>query len=199
MKHVRRLSLLLLVTVSVMGYGLAQSKPPSGDSGGGGAGTAEDNLNDWKEFISEEGHFSVLLPGVPKQLAREIDSPFGKSQGHYFNLFTFADFGFSYTQFPINVEIPGAAEKLFDRVRGSVLAALGGRLLEEKEISLDGHPGRFIKAELAGGDIYRHKVFIVGSRSYQVVFVSRDKGVPPAALNYHESAAKKFLDSLKLR
>jgi hypothetical protein len=59
--------------------------------------------------------------------------------------------------------------------------------------------GRFIKAELTGGYTYRHKVFIVGSRSYQLVFISKDKGVPPAVLEHHESAAKRFLDSLKLR
>lgn len=199
MRHFRQLSLLLLLTVSDTGYCFAQSNSPSGQVRGGSAGTTEDDLKDWKEFVSEEGRFSVLIPGVPKEVVREIDSPFGKSQGHYFNLSASADFGFSYTQFPVTVEVPEFANRLLDRARDGIIEGLKGKLLEEKDINLDGHPGRFIKAELTGGYTYRHKVFIVGSRSYQLVFISRDKGVPPAVLEHHESAAKRFLDSLKLR
>ncbi len=198
MKRFVRLSLLLLVTFIGAVECFAQSSGRPGRDGEVRKGVAGDGLDNWKEFISEEGRFSVLLPGTPKEVVHEIDSPFGKSRGHYFNLTTFADFGFSYTQFPLAVENPELAKRLLDRARDGLLATLEGKLSEEKEISLDGHPGRFIKAELASGDTYRHKVFIVGSRSYQIVFISRDKGAPPAVLSYHDSAAKKFLDSFKL-
>lgn len=187
------------LTVSDIGYCFARSNGPFGQEIRRGTGTAEYDLNNWEEFISEEGRFSVLLPGVPKEVVREIDSPYGKSQGHYFNLQTFADFGFAYTQFPVTVEATDAAKKLLDRARDGLVAGLKGKLLEDKEISLDGHPGRFIRAELASGETYRHKVFVVGSRSYQAVFISMDKDATSAARNHHEAAAKKFLDSLKLR
>jgi hypothetical protein len=200
MKHFRQLSLLLLITVSGTGC-FDQSNSPSTQVGGGGTDAAEyelDDLNNWKEFISEEGRFSILLPGTPEEVVRETDFPSGKTQGHYFNLRTYADFGFSYAQFPGTMETPELAKRFLDGSRARSIAGKG-KLLEDQEISVDGHPGFFIKAEVTGGYIYRHKMFIVGSRSYQIVFVSKDKGVSPAVLNYHESAAKKFFDSLKLR
>lgn len=194
-----RLSLLLIILLSSIGYCFAQSKPPSGVGGGTGSGKSVYGLENWKEFTSVEGGFSVLLPGVPKEVVREIDSPFGKAQGHYFNLFMFADFGFSYTNLPLNIENPEAAKKLLDYTRDGMLARFKGKLLEEKDIKLDGHPGRFFKIELASGDLARHKVFIVGNRAYQVIFISKFRDVPPAVLNFHESAATNFLSSFKLR
>ena len=199
LNYIARFSLLLFILVSGVEYCSAQSKPVPGVGGGTGSGGAEHSLNGWKEFTSEEGRFSVSLPGVPKEIVREIESPFGKAQGHYFNLSTFADFGFSYTNLPVDIENPETAKKLLDHTRDSMLVRFKGKLLEEKDIILDGHPGRFFKIELASGDIARHKVFIVGSRTYQVVFISKGRGVPSTILGFHESAATKFLNSCKLR
>jgi hypothetical protein len=195
MKHIARLSLSLLIYINGLGgCCFAQSKAPSNS----GSRKTEADPKGWKVFTSAEGGFSILLPGTPEEVVRELTYPFGKAQGHFFNLSTFATFGFSYTKLPIDVEASGMAKGFLDQARDGFVASSKGKPLDETEIELEGHPGRLLKMELPGGDIFRQKVIVVGSHVYQMVFISRDKGVPPAVLNYHESAAKRYFDSFKL-
>lgn len=198
MKYSARLSSLLVIFSIGVHQCPAQSKAPS-TGGGAGSHKTEGGLNSWKVFTSAEGGFSVSLPGVPEEVVRELNYPFGKAQGHFFNLSTFASFGFSYTKLPIDVEASGLVKGFLDHARDGLVASTKGKQLEEREIVLEGHPGRLLKMELPTGDIFRQKVIVAGSHVYQMVFISKDKGIPPAVLNQHESAAERYFDSFKLR
>ena len=142
----------------------------------------------------------MLPPCEPKESVRELIYPFGKAQGHFFDLRTeYADLGFSYANLPLSVEKLETLKIFFDNARDGLVTSSKGRLLEEKELSVEGHPGRILKLELPSGDTIRQKVLVVGSHVYQMMFISKDKGMPPSVLKYNEVAASRYFESFTLR
>jgi hypothetical protein len=73
-------------------------------------------------------------------------------------------------------------------------------LLELKEISLDGHPGRYLKQRMPGGEIMQVKILLVGQRLYQIAITTpREEGASVEISKAYETTADKFLNSFKLR
>jgi hypothetical protein len=73
----------------------------------------------------------------------------------------------------------------------------GGTLKSEKEIEMDGRPGRELVVELAesrvpGGGILRSRIYLVGRTQYQAVAMS-----PKAKVRSGEMEA--FLESFRLK
>lgn len=198
MKHLARYSLLLTLLVSALVYCFAQSNPPSRYGSGNIGAMPEVNPNNWKEFSSAEGRFSILFPGAPTEKAVTVNSEFGQRESHIFTLKTMAEYSVSYTDHPTDLESSDRAREGLKGALYHVVARHKGQILEEKEIDLDGHPGRRIKVQLANGQLYWHEEFFVGNRNYQIIFITRDAGAPPAVLKFHNSTAAKFLDSFKL-
>ena len=99
----------------------------------------------WQEFTSAEGRFAVLLPGRPTEAVRSADSPIGKLDIHMCTLRTFAQYGVTYIEYPKSVEDGGRVDDFLAGVRDGGVKGVNGTLAEEKEVSLDGHPGRCLE------------------------------------------------------
>lgn len=150
-------------------------------------------MADFKEFTSQEGGFSVLMPGTPEEQTEQVDTlnelidmhNFAASKGDVGYIVTYGDFPFSVTR----VNTP---EKLLKDLQNSVMGFGKGVQLEEKDITLGGYPGKELKVESADGKyIIYHRMYMVGERLYQVL-ASAPKG--------QESSKDipEFLDSFKL-
>lgn len=194
LKRITRIALLVIaLTTSTFSCfaqtGTSSATPPP---------AAEYNPKAWKEFSSAEGRFSVLLPSVPTERVELHDSPVGKLEVHNFTLRTFAEYGVMYVEYPPNIEEEGNVRAFLDNIRDGGVRRVKGTVLEEKDISLGGHPGRYMLVRIGDGYTLRAKTFVVKNRLYQVIIITRDKDAPEGIIKFHEETAAKFLDSFKL-
>jgi hypothetical protein len=149
---------------------------------------------EWKEFVSKEGGFSVVMPGTPTSGTQVAKTPIGavtvhlfaaevKNQGRAYLV--------TYNDVPELAGQPVDVEKGLDGSRDGILANMpGSKLLEEKKISLDGFPGRELTIEVPGKGTARWRVYMVKPRLYQVVAFG-PKDITGLA------EADKFFDSFK--
>jgi hypothetical protein len=169
-----RLSILVLVVVAVSAVVHGEDKPS------------------WKEFVSKEGMFTVIMPGTPKSDKLDTESDFGKGVLHM-NMVE-ADktmYAANYSDFPAAVK-KATLKQLYDSSRDGAVANMDGKLASEKDIKLGTHEGREIRIDVAGGKrLFRVRVFLVEQRLYQIVVF----GTPESATS---KDADKFLDSFKL-
>lgn len=153
--------------------------------------------NSWKEFSSREGRFSARFPGVPTKTSFSVDTASGKLDTYSFVLLTSTEYRIAYTDFPVDLE--SQDEKLLlDGARDGGISEVKGKLLEEKDISLDGHAGRFFKAELPSGRVARVRVYLVGNRLYQLLTIAPENSSSPNDIRLNETNTAKFFDSFKL-
>jgi hypothetical protein len=142
-------------------------------------------------FTSLEGRFTISLPQqISGYSPQSANTPNGRMEGSMFNWRTaLGTFIVGYVQRPDVIESMG--KKALDLLRGAAMTGLEGRLTNETDISLEGHPGRQLKIEFSDGfNIIR--IFLVGNRVYQVV------GGFPMEKKNQEPAVIKILDSFKL-
>lgn len=156
----------------------------------------------WKEFSSQEGGFKVLLPGVPIVFDTTHQTPSGDVVIHWVRYKGVIGQDVTYIDYAVNVEDPLAVKKFLDDVRDGGLTNIAkgnARIIKEVEISVEGHPGRFIRIEMADGTVIRAKYVAVKNRLYSVSATCR-KGRPNmmGSENDYEEMAMAFLDSFQL-
>lgn len=161
---------------------------------------AETNPQAWKEYSSTEGGFSILFPGIPSESSQLVDaSPGVQFKLHIHSLKTLAEYSVMYADYPIPVGDPAVAKGVLDSGAKGAVASVNSELLELKEIALDGHPGRYLKERMPGGEIMRVKMLLVGQRMYQVAITTpREEGASVEMVKQYETMADKFLNSFKL-
>jgi len=154
----------------------------------------------WKEFSSAEGRFSILFPGDPVLETKVIDAAPGvQFHLHVHTVKTGVECSVMYADYPIEVSDPAVVKRVLDDGAKGAVASVNSELLELKEITLDGHPGRYLKERMPGGEIMEVKMIMVGQRLYQVaITLPRDDGAS-ATRKASEKMADKFLSSFKLR
>ena len=144
----------------------------------------------WKEFKSEGGRFSVLLPGQPKEEAQTKATTGGEVQTHRLNLdLGHVAYAIAYTDLPADRVAAVTPNVILDGIRDD--NAKKGVLRSNKTITLDGNPGRELVTEDAKDVITRMRVYMVKNRLYQIVVTSEKKTDSP-------DDVKKMLDSFKL-
>jgi hypothetical protein len=158
---------------------------------------ADGPLKDWKEFSPKEGGFRVLMPGEPTKKTRKLETPQGDAVIVTYSIQTRkAAFLVIRSDLPPKVDVTDA-KKLLDDARDKGVKNSGGTLRDEKEIELDGHPGREMTLELPdskvkGGGIYKTRIYLVGHAHLQVITLA-----PKSEANLKEINA--FLDSFRLK
>ncbi|MBC8029532.1 MAG: hypothetical protein H7Z16_05420 [Pyrinomonadaceae bacterium] len=161
---------------------------------------AESNAQAWKEYSSVEGGFSILFPGTPSQETQVIEAAPGvRFTLHIHKLTTLAECSVMYADYPISVSDPAVAKSVLDNGAKGAVAAVNAELLELKEITLYGHPGRYLKERMPSGAIMRVNMVLVGQRLYQVAITTPpEEGKATETVKTYEKMADKFLSSLKL-
>jgi WD40 repeat protein len=152
----------------------------------------DEDTSTWKEFVSAEGRFRVLLPGEPERKTQQIPTPMGAC-----TLYAFVwenkrrDFALlvSYNDYPpvVNGAPP---DQVLDGVRdGVVMGTPGARLNGEQRITLHGYPGREVRVDIPGKGTLRNRMYLVQNRLYQLSAPRLGGGGPS------EETITRFLDS----
>jgi len=160
---------------------------------------AERDQSRWKEYASAAGRFAVLAPGELKLDTQKLPTPDGAATTLFIHtLNTSADYGVIYADYTFPVRGAEMQRQLLDDGARGAVASVGSKLIEAKEVSLGEHPGRALKELMRDGRVMHVRMYLVGSRLYQVAVTLPllEAGTPAAA--FGEEVAAKFLDSFRL-
>jgi hypothetical protein len=124
-------------------------------------------------FTSEAGGFRVALPCVPKEAEQPFNTGVGPVALHSFSVdrdgTTYAA---TYSDYPETFALADPDRVLEGGIDGGV-KGIKGKLLLKRNIALGGHPGREFSATTTGPGgaplLYRARIYLVGTRLYQVV------------------------------
>jgi len=140
----------------------------------------------WMQVTPPGASFSALMPGAPEHTSTPVATPAGNIQMHSYMVdsgrYTYAVFIGDLPFTPLSVR------QTLDNVRDG--NARGGRVVEEKDFTFNGHPGRSVTIEKEGAYLF-NRIFMVNNRVYQVMFGMRKSDEVPESAN-------KFITSFRL-
>ena len=151
----------------------------------------------WQEFSSRAGGFSVLMPGRPTEDTDSKDFPVvGKGDVHLFTAQT--ELGVFIAGY---LEIPGLAKQtpaFCDSFGKGFLSTIGegtakganGKVVKETDISYGADPGKEILIEAPGGKKATVRAYFINRRGYQLIVAPSTTATP--------EIVNKFLDSFKI-
>ena len=139
------------------------------------------------EFVSEEGNFSVMMPGTPTE---ESESTAEGIDIHMFSAESGSTaYVVGYSDFPQEIIDVTDPEMLLGFAQDGAVGS--GALISEAPITLNGYPGKDLKFEEASeGLIIYARIYLVDNRLYQVIATTEDSDMP--------TEISEFLDSFKL-
>lgn len=150
---------------------------------------------EWREFNSSEGGFSVLMPGNPAKKIKTVNTVFGPIDNPVFALVQKdVMYAVMYCEYPATVVQASTPDAILDNVLNSTKAS--GKTLGESIISLNGCPGRELELELEPEEsdvllTMKIRMFMFDSKMFQVM-VATPKGSAAS------QDVMRFLDSFKV-
>jgi hypothetical protein len=150
--------------------------------------------DDWKDFSSPDGRFTVEFPGTPKQVKDPRQTKFGKVEAQLviLSVSNKVFYGVEYLDYPASVLRAHGADELLDDASDSAVKGVKGARIESKEtINVNGNPGRQLVLSAPGNLQLTMRMYLVKNRLYQVI-ASVGQGEEKTA------DPKRFLDSFKL-
>ena len=111
---------------------------------------------EWKEFTFPDGNFRILVPEAPQQQI------VAERNLHQFSATAGAEsYGLAYTDFPPNTDW----ESTVNSERDSIVNGLRGSVMDEKNTSVEGYPGKWIRfvGQNTNGEL---TIYFVGNRLY---------------------------------
>lgn len=157
--------------------------------------TAQQAAQKINTFVSKEGRFSVQLSDRPKYSTQAVGEGAGATVNHIFMLEKGdAAYYVSFSDFKPELIKDVSIAKLLDSARDGGVSNSKGKLLSEKNITLDGSPGREIAIDLPGDQKTkaRARFYMVSDRLYTVIFAGSYSAADSATTDA-------FLASLKIR
>jgi hypothetical protein len=158
------------------------------------SGAPAENLpSGWRVFTSKEGGFTVALPGKPVESKQRVATATATLDVYLFVADAKDDGAYivSYSDLPAADVKPGTEAKRLDLARDGAVSNAGGKLRSEKEIKLDGFPGRELDIETEKGQRIRMRIVAAKQRLYQAMVMG-------APLFTQSKDTTLFLDSLRL-
>jgi hypothetical protein len=156
----------------------------------------------WREFSSKEGKFKILFPGTPQQHSAPIELSSGESLMHIVSYQSSIVYSVMYTDCPVAVDDPAEVKDYFDNLRigelkSGTASGLNPRVLNEIDMPLDRHPGRFLYLDLTD-KLYRRRAVLVKGRIYIITAMALKDRNTSVGINRYESLSMKFLNSFTL-
>lgn len=153
------------------------------------ANTANPNPITWAKFTSEEGRFSVFMPGTPKDQVQTTPSEFGPYTTRLYRLIHPRHvFLIGYVDYDPSFNFDRQAELAANR--DQFVKNLKATLVSSRNVTIDGYSALEFTA-VTDERIFKSRVYIVGRRPYLIV-ISSPKGVDDSfALN-------RFFNSFKV-
>lgn len=156
------------------------------------------SANEWKEFKSELGRYSVQFPGPPLQRTQRNDTKLGKLDQKV-SLFSQNDaadakndvfYAAAFLDYPKDGIAKYSPDELLDFARDSAVANVKGTLIHEDKITVNNFPGRELKIAAPGDLVLTARIYQVKTRAYQAFVVSNKD-------RESKESTKRFLDSFK--
>jgi serine/threonine protein kinase len=145
---------------------------------------------EWQEFSSQEGRFSVMMPGKPQPEAMDTGS--GITGGKIFTVDTGGIFyGVAYSDYESNIVSGQTTDQLLNGAKEGVLYNTEGDLLSDNEIWIDSYPGKELRVQAPDNMLLRQRLYLVENRLYQVIIVTDNETAYAADID-------KFVQSFKL-
>jgi hypothetical protein len=154
--------------------------------------TASDKLAQFKEFRSDEGRFTVLMPGKPKAQNQTMDTPVGKvDMVMYMASSGKAGCAVAYADYPEQLINSTDPQKTLDGARNGAIKNVSGRLVSETSISFHGLPARDVRIEIPNKAFVTARFILASPRFYELMLIApTDKG--------HEQDISQFFNSFTI-
>ena len=150
------------------------------------------NKAEWKEFHSNAGRFTVMMPGDPTEDSSRVTTAIGPVDVHMFHHDEiFLSFLVGYSDLPDRPDMTFNTDKMFDGSRDEVVRKVSARVISEQPIIVDGNPGRLIVLEKDNNLNMKLKLVWLRPRLYQVVIAANDIRAGSADID-------RFMDSFKI-
>jgi hypothetical protein len=151
---------------------------------------------EWQEFSSEEGGFSVLMPGTPRENVQRTGAPGSSIHHASFQVkFQASSYVVSYSNLDremLGIESPS---EFLANTMDVALDVMNAQLMTQQDIALDGNPGKAFSATATIEGVetaIEGRYYLVEDRLYQVLAMGHEGSVS-------EADKQKFLESFKLR
>ncbi len=146
----------------------------------------------WKEYVSAQGKFSILLPGEPTTGYRPVGADSESSTTYVTNLIVDEKaWTVAYFDLPVAPTDEPAIQKRFDRTRDHMLKMYSVKLDKEESSTLNGLPVRSFTTKPDDQNRVQHtRIYLVGQRVYQVWALAR-------AGDEEAAGVKTYFDSFK--
>jgi len=147
-------------------------------------------------FVSLQGRFSIALPkGMHGFRPLSVDTPAGKLTGDAYN-WTMKEGRYTagFVDGVQSMEDADASATIFGNIRQGMAAwatSKNGKLIGDRQIELDKHPGLEIKLEFPETILWQ-RFYVVSSRLFQLVLIVNTDQRP------YEAEALKVLDTFKI-
>lgn len=153
---------------------------------------------EWKEFSSERGNFSLLMPGAPEEKKSVIQTQLGPLDSYSFLLKARQGnrktaYLISYSDYPSGHTQKFNSTDFLEKTWQGSFSNLGDRLVYKKNITLNNFAGLEFqyRGESASTSIITGRNYLVNDRIYQLAAVMSKELVD-------RGGAQKYLDSFRL-
>ncbi len=155
----------------------------------------------WIPLRVSGGAFEIKAPGAMTLTEQEIETDIGIIDYHTYHLnyqdeeegfFTFIVSFYRLQDVPAEDEDPDFYHEFLDATVQESTMAVGGEIIFEDQVNIDGHPGRFWRMHYNGGDnVIKSKAYIANGYFYSLQVASGKE-------NSLSSLIDQFFDSFRL-
>jgi hypothetical protein len=146
----------------------------------------------WKPLRSQEGGFSVSVPGAAAHKKHVLSRPEGRLDYHEFSVQAKTDtYRVGYVDYPETASQSCDVRSVLDAERNAYVESVEGKLTHDEPVELDGNPGTQFRIALANNTSVFVRLLLVGSRVYRLEVQSPTE-------RYQSNEAVKFVESFKL-
>lgn len=128
----------------------------------------EATADGWKTFTSDEGGFSIDMPGEPTPSSQSAETALGDITFYFYQLGDGdAQYAVSYNDYPVDIDQNNTESVLGDAIKG---AAQGNEVKNQKTIEIQGHTA--VQGEMTIQETAHvwYTGVLVDRRLYQVIF-----------------------------
>jgi hypothetical protein len=145
------------------------------------------------EYTSDEGRFSVSMPGKPVKRIEKVSTPVGTIAMYEF-LVEKPEIAYvvAYADYPNDAVQNSDPEKILDSAKKGAMQNIGGKITQEDDITYGEDPGRELHFSAKGGLWSGQAVLLLsGNRLYQVLAIG-------SKLTYPEKIVQEYIDSFEI-
>ncbi len=165
--------------------------PPANTPPPAGGASDPTNFATFVPYENTQYGFSAMLPGQPVYEEQEIPTLIGPIKAHKFGAGEgITQYMLVVSDYPPELMKLSDAKTLLEGARDGAVGNTGGKLLEDKEITVDGHPGRQFKLEIPPGLKLSGRIVMAESRLYQVMAIGLGDSLPQTTVDQYFASFK---------